>query len=283
MPWRPATTSPGARRVGVVGLEGHFDGADPWYRYDEALAPARAIWSEPRPARWRSWARSRKPPPSVRVVLPAEGRRTKILIEQRRFLRSLRGGRATAIGTGWTRTKTSSSLGRCGGLYDNRTVLATSYRRAATRSRSLVGCSHILDGRSARSVGVLSRRATARDVSWASISRTRRETSSCSSTAGTSTSLRVHLQVPQWRPWGGRRSFRSRASGSDPRRPRLAGWWGNDPATRFEMASDFVPSRAPRMEDVEPTDPVAGAAEGIAVPVRRAGVQRLRNEVARAL
>ena len=29
--------------------------------------------------------------------------------------------------------------------------------------------------------------------------------------------------------------------GNDPQRLRLAGGWGNDPATRFEMAADFVP------------------------------------------
>ncbi len=29
--------------------------------------------------------------------------------------------------------------------------------------------------------------------------------------------------------------------GSDPAVPRLAGWWGNDPATRFEMDEAFVP------------------------------------------
>ena len=29
--------------------------------------------------------------------------------------------------------------------------------------------------------------------------------------------------------------------GTDPQLVRLAGWWGNDPATRFDMPADFVP------------------------------------------
>ena len=32
-------------------------------------------------------------------------------------------------------------------------------------------------------------------------------------------------------------------SGDDPSLPRLGGWWGNDPATRFEMRPEFAPLR----------------------------------------
>ena len=42
--------------------------------------------------------------------------------------------------------------------------------------------------------------------------------------------------------------------------PRLAGWWGNDRATRFEMAETFDPAAgADGWRDLDAADPVAGA------------------------
>ena len=53
----------------------------------------------------------------------------------------------------------------------------------------------------------------------------------------------VQLQVPQRRARGGRRLLRPRAARHNTDLPRLAGWWGNDPATRFAMhlEPNFVP------------------------------------------
>ena len=53
----------------------------------------------------------------------------------------------------------------------------------------------------------------------------------------------VHLQVPEQRARRGRRLLRPRAARREPDLPRLAGWWGNDPAHALPHApgAEFVP------------------------------------------
>ncbi|MEZ5515183.1 MAG: kynureninase [Steroidobacteraceae bacterium] len=61
--------------------------------------------------------------------------------------------------------------------------------------------------------------------------------------------------------------------------PRLAGWWGHEPATRFQMRPEFVPSRDAAGWSLS-NPPVLAAAPLIASLdiFREAGVDRLRNK-----
>ena len=50
-----------------------------------------------------------------------------------------------------------------------------------------------------------------------------------------------HYKYVNAGPGGPARRVRARAPRGDASLPRLAGWWGNDPATRFRMEPEFVP------------------------------------------
>ena len=67
--------------------------------------------------------------------------------------------------------------------------------------------------------------------------------------------------------------------GNDPATPRLAGWWGNDPASRFAMRAEFEPDQGAAGWQIS-TPPILGMA-----PLRasltlfnRAGVEALRRK-----
>ena len=65
--------------------------------------------------------------------------------------------------------------------------------------------------------------------------------------------------------------------GTDPQLVRLAGWWGNDPATRFAMPADFVPVVGRGgLAGIQPADTFAGTAAGVVGTVRRGRYRRLR-------
>jgi kynureninase len=67
--------------------------------------------------------------------------------------------------------------------------------------------------------------------------------------------------------------------GADPQLVRLAGWWGNDPGTRFEMPSDFVPISGAGGWRVSnpPILSLAPLRASLAL-FAKAGSQRLRNK-----
>jgi kynureninase len=52
-----------------------------------------------------------------------------------------------------------------------------------------------------------------------------------------------HYKYVNAGPGGPAGAFVHERHGRDGSLPRLAGWWGNDPATRFRMEPDFVPRR----------------------------------------
>ncbi len=52
----------------------------------------------------------------------------------------------------------------------------------------------------------------------------------------------VQLQVPQLRAGRGGRLLSSMSATHARERPRFAGWWGHDKATRFRMGPEFVPT-----------------------------------------
>ena len=65
--------------------------------------------------------------------------------------------------------------------------------------------------------------------------------------------------------------------------PRLAGWWGHDKATRFQMGPEFKPIAGRRgLAGQQPADPRDGAARGVARALRGGRPARAAAQVDRA-
>jgi len=226
-----------------LGVEGHFDGDAPWYGYDDALVPAMAalVGAEPAEVSLMGTLTANLHHLFASFFLP-HGRRRKILIE------------ATAFPS--DRYAVTAQL-RLHGL-DPRDDLV----EVEPGPTGLYGIDRIRDVLSARGDeialvwlgGVNYLTGEALDVQG--IVRAGHEAGCIVGFDLAHAAGNVELRLHEWDadfavwctykylnagPGSVASLFVHERHGSDPRLVRLAGWWGNDPATRFEMPADFVP------------------------------------------
>ena len=226
-----------------LGVEGHFDGADPWYRYDDALTPAMA-----------ALVGADTSEVSIMGTLTANlhhlfasffqprGPRTKILIEATAFPSDRYAVVAQLRWHGLDPDEHLIEIEPDGaGLYDTdqfRDVLATHGDEIAL---VWLGGVNYLTGEALDMAAVVDAGHRAGCLVGLDLAH-----------AAGNVEIRLHEWNVDFAVWctykylnGGPGAvaaiFVHERHGDDPGRLRLAGWWGNDPATRFEMPSAFVP------------------------------------------
>jgi kynureninase len=225
------------------GVEGHFDGDDPWYGYDDALVPAMAalVGAEPAEVSLMGTLTANLHHLFASFYQP-RGRRTKILIEATSFpsdryavmaqlrwhgldpgehLVEVEPDRAGHYGVDRLREELAArgdeiALVWLGGV--NYLTGEALDLRGIVRSGHEAGC--IVGFDLAHAAGNVELRLHEWDVDFA-VWCTYKYLNGGPGAVG---SLFVHQR-----------------HGTDPRLVRLAGWWGNDPTTRFDMPVEFVP------------------------------------------
>jgi kynureninase len=265
----------------LLGVEGHFDGADPWYRYDEALAPAMAmlVGAEAGEVALMGTLTANLHHLFASFFQPS-GRRTKILIEATAFPSDRY---AVAAQLRWHGLDPHEHLIEvspdAAGLYDVEQFCDVMSSRGDEIALVWLGAVNYLTGEALDVSRVVEASHCAGCVVGFDLAH-----------AAGNIELQLHRWDVDFAAWctykylnGGPGAvaglFVHERHGSDPRRLRLAGWWGNDPATRFEMASDFVPFAGAagwRMSN-PPILSLAPLKASLAL-FAAAGVQRLRTK-----
>ena len=228
---------------GALGVGGHFDGTDPWYRYDEALVPAMAtlVGAEPGEVALMGTLTANLHHVFASFFQP-RGQRTKILIEATAFPSDRY---AVMAQLRWHGLDPHEHLiqvepDRAGlfGIDRWRAVLAD---RGDEIAVVWLGGVNYLTGELLDLGGIVAAGHRAGCLVGFDLAH-----------AAGNVALRLHEWDVDFAVWCNYKYLNAgpgavaslyvhQRHGTDPQRLRLAGWWGNDPATRFDMAPDFVP------------------------------------------
>jgi len=228
---------------GALGVAGHFDGDDPWYRYDDELVPSMAMMVG---ADRREVALMGTLTANLHLLFASffqpHGRRTKILIEATAFPSDRY---AVAAQLRWHGLEPAEHLIEVApdaiGLYGIERFRAVLDAHGDEIALVWVGAVNYLTGEVLDVPSLVEAGHRAGCVVGLDLAH-----------AAGNIDLRLHDWDVDFAVWcnykylnGGPGAvagiFVHDRHGNDPHRLRLAGWWGNDPATRFEMPSDFVP------------------------------------------
>jgi kynureninase len=225
------------------GVEGHFDGDDPWYGYDEALVPAMAalVGAEPAEVSLMGTLTANLHHLFASFFRP-RGRRTKILIEATSFPSDRY---AVMAQLRWHGLDPREHLVEVepdsAGLYGIDRLREVLADRGDEIALVWLGGVNYLTGEALDMPGIVRAGHEAGCIVGFDLAH-----------AAGNVDLRLHEWGVDFAVWctykylnGGPGAVASlfvhQRHGSDPQLVRLAGWWGNDPVTRFDMPVDFVP------------------------------------------
>jgi kynureninase len=226
----------------AMGVEGHFGGKQPWYTFDDTLAPAMAavVGADASEVALMGTLTADLHHLFASFFRP-RGRRTKILIESGAFSSDRY---AVAAQLRWHGLDPRDHLIEVAaherGLFGTDRFVDVLARRGDEIALVWVGAVNYLTGEVLDLHAVTDAAHRAGCVVGADLAH-----------AAGNVELRLHEWDVDFAAWctykylnAGPGSvagiFVHGRHGADPALVRLAGWWGNDPATRFEMPADFV-------------------------------------------
>jgi kynureninase len=226
-----------------LGVEGHFDGAHPWFGFDDALAPAMAalVGADAGEVSIMGTLTANLHHLFASFFQPRGGR-TKILIEATAFPSDRY---AVAAQLRWHGLDPHEHLIEVApdsaGHYDIELFRDVLVARGEEIALVWLGGVNYLTGEVLDLAGVVDAGHRAGCLVGFDLAH-----------AAGNVTLRLHEWNADFAVWCTYKYlncgpgavaalFVHERHGADPDRLRLAGWWGNDPATRFEMPSVFVP------------------------------------------